>query len=189
MTDIDEVTPQGSAFERLPAEAEARRILAERLDALARVEDEAPQEGEPMILFRLGREERYAVPLVRCEEIVPDAAITPVPCTPRFIAGVINRRGEVLTVLDPAAFFQVEAAAMAGNDVLVVRAAGQTVGLRVDEVLGRLGVDMRALAPAIPSVGVSNLAWVRGIHGGNTTVIDVDAMLADPAILVDERTA
>jgi len=179
-----------AAFERLPEDTEERRLMVERLEMLQ--EDPArwrpSSDQESVVLFRLGPNESYAVSYRHAVEILPPTPVRPVPCTPPHIAGVVNRRGELLTVLDPRRFFRTAPSESSGEQRILAVSDGQlTVGLLVDELLGHERVDWERMAPAIPSHGVSNIQYVRGIHRGEVTVVDVEALLADPALNVEEK--
>lgn len=178
-----------SAFERLPRNPQERAILAERLELLgSEPEQAAPRHEESVVVFRLGAREQYAVRYEDAEEILPPSRIASVPSTPAHIAGVVNRRGELLTVLDLQQFFRTEPSENdEGRRILAVSAAGMTVGVLVDELLGYERVDWEGITPPIPSTGVSNLDYVHGIHRGAVTLIDMEALLGDPALVVEER--
>ena len=178
------------AFERLPEDSAERQRMVERLEML----QEDPSRWQPssdhesVVLFRLGPSESYAIAYDHAVEILPPTAVRPVPCTPAHIAGVVNRRGELLTVLDPRQFFRTAPADSSDEQrILAISDGNLTVGLLVDELLGHEQVDWERLAPAIPSHGVSNIQYVRGIHRGHVTVMDVEALLADPALNVEEQ--
>ncbi len=49
--------------------------------------------------FSLGEEE-YAIPLLKVREVIAQPDVTPIPQTPNYFLGVINLRGQVITVLD-----------------------------------------------------------------------------------------
>lgn len=178
------------AFARMPRGIDERAVLLDRLRLLGAeaAAPEAEQQGEPAVLFRLGAGERYALSYRHAEEIVQRTALAPVPCTPSYVAGVMNLRGDLVTVLDLKQLFRAQPAEYdAQAPILVVASGAVTVGLRVDEVLGQIDVDPARLEPPLPSDGVSNLAWVAGIHDGTVTVLDAAALLASSDLVVDER--
>jgi purine-binding chemotaxis protein CheW len=55
--------------------------------------------GGKYLTFTLGGE-KYGVPIMKIKEIIGFLDITPVPCTPDFVLGVINLRGKVIPVID-----------------------------------------------------------------------------------------
>ena len=176
----------------MPQSPVEQRILRERAEVLARPEQEAVdgEASEAFVCFRLGSSERYGIPYRYTDEIMYPGEIASIPCTPAFIAGAVNRRGELLTVLDLKQFFRTE-----GDDygdearIVVVGGAVITVGILVDAVEGHEMYQPSRLARPLPSDGVSNLEYVKGIHQGRVTIIDVEALLGDPAIRVDETVA
>ncbi|MDA8325786.1 MAG: chemotaxis protein CheW [Nitrospiraceae bacterium] len=90
----------GSAADRAPDPGEKKNILRKRALALAK-EPEAPDSGEhiDVLEFLLARE-RYAVESSYVREVWPLKDLTPVPCTPPFVLGIIGVRGRILSVLD-----------------------------------------------------------------------------------------
>ena len=53
-----------------------------------------------LLIVRVGSQ-RYALPAAAVERILPMAALTPLPGTPRDVAGLLNLHGDVLPVVDP----------------------------------------------------------------------------------------
>ena len=56
-------------------------------------------ETEQVVVFKLENEE-YAAPILTVQEIIPTGDITPFPNVPSYIAGIINVRGTVATVIN-----------------------------------------------------------------------------------------
>ncbi|MEA2639620.1 MAG: purine-binding chemotaxis protein CheW, partial [Chloroflexota bacterium] len=54
-----------------------------------------------MLVFRLG-DGQYAVELTSLREIQGSTGLTAVPCTPPHVAGVLNVRGAIVSVIDIA---------------------------------------------------------------------------------------
>ena len=64
--------------------------------------DEPPTEAEgalELIVFQLA-DERYALPADTVRAVVGNTPITPLPGTPGHLLGLINQRGEILSVVD-----------------------------------------------------------------------------------------
>ena len=76
-------------------------LLKTRAQTLARLphEEGAIELQLEVAEFRLG-EEIYAVPSIAVREVYPLKGLTPLPCTPAFVLGVINVRGHILPVID-----------------------------------------------------------------------------------------
>src|SRR5438105_2245634 len=84
----------------------AKQILHARAQALARAPERASatEASLDVLEFRLGKE-RYAVESRYVREIIPLKTLTPLPCTPSFVAGIVNVRGRIVAVLDLKKFF------------------------------------------------------------------------------------
>ena len=57
--------------------------------------------GDPILLCRL-HDERYALDLALLRAVQAARGLTPLPCTPPYVAGILNVRGTVVAVLDLA---------------------------------------------------------------------------------------
>jgi purine-binding chemotaxis protein CheW len=98
--------------ERDAQRAEARvlemnDVLRTRAESLAQAGEEAAAiETVGLLMFRLG-EEWYAVPIDEVREIYNEYDVTRIPRVPDFILGVINVRGEIMSVTDIATLMRV----------------------------------------------------------------------------------
>ena len=54
---------------------------------------------ERFLCFSLGVEE-YAIPLLEVREVIAMPEYTPVPYTPPYFLGIMNLRGQVISVMD-----------------------------------------------------------------------------------------
>lgn len=61
--------------------------------------DEDMKESLQVVIFRLG-EDYLSCPISQVREIIQLKDVTPVPSTPDTIRGIINRRGDITTILD-----------------------------------------------------------------------------------------
>lgn len=107
------------------------------------------------MLFRLaGR--TFGIELDPVREIVPFRRTTRLPGTNVHVAGLMNVRGQIVTVIDLAARLGVSTAPHAGGSVVLVEQGPKLVGVAVDEVLDvRRAADLElgADADAVPEGG------------------------------------
>src|SRR5688572_22021320 len=84
---------------------DSKEILRTRARALARTAA-PPEEGTVLevVEFRLAHE-RYAVEGRHVQEVCTLGELTPLPCTPSFVRGIVNVRGRIVPVLDLKRFF------------------------------------------------------------------------------------
>ncbi|MBI4742164.1 MAG: CheW domain-containing protein [Betaproteobacteria bacterium] len=171
--------PPAPPLPNSPREKEILRRRAQRLACEPERQREAAR-GELFLAVRLGASERYGIPYRHLDEIMRPRGITPVPCTPPHVAGVISRHGVLIAVLALKQLFQVEPSDGSGESrIVVVHAHGITLGLLVDEVIGNDRFVPGSLGPALPSPGVHKLEFVAGIHAGEVTMIDIEAVLGN----------
>jgi len=167
-----------------------RRLLAARTEALAAEKQGRSETGArvPYIRVRLGAVEHYGIPYQYTAELLYTRGLAPVPCTPALIAGIVNRRGEMLTVLDLARLFRVDSSDRGEEArIVVVSNAELVAGLLVDAVLASETYDPSQLTPSLATEDTANRRYVKGIHDGGTTILDLNVLLADPAIRIEER--
>jgi purine-binding chemotaxis protein CheW len=168
------------SWQRMPSDTQAMNLMHKRAVRLAcdksREVNAAP--GIPYLLVQLGPRERYGIPYQYLDEVMYSRGLTRVPCTPSFIAGVIGRRGSLITVLDLGEIFKVSQRKTDEHArVVVIKYPEMMLGLLVGEVVGNDRYDPASLAPALPSDGVMDLAYVLGIHESGVTILNIQAML------------
>lgn len=167
---------------------EKHAILKARAAELARPPEpqEAASEHLQVIEFQLASE-RYAVETVHVREVYALRELTPLPCTPPFVPGIINVRGQILAVIDLKQFFALPRQGLSDlNKVIIVHTADMDVGLLADAVSGARSVSLRDIQPALPVQAGGHADYIKGITRESVSILDVPRMLADPRIIVDE---
>ncbi|MBX7083397.1 MAG: chemotaxis protein CheW [Nannocystaceae bacterium] len=101
--------------------------------------------------FRVGRD-AYAIDIMRIKEVI-DArphTVRQVPHAPSLVEGVIQLRGVVIPVIDLRRRFGVaiDPELERLNKLIIVSVRGRIVGLRVDRIIGELGVAADSVRPA-----------------------------------------
>ncbi|MEQ1502589.1 MAG: chemotaxis protein CheW [Myxococcota bacterium] len=146
------------------------------------VAEPAEDETDPMFLtFSLGAED-YGIPLERVLEIIGMQAITPIPDTPAHVRGVINLRGKVIPVFDARARFGLPGKEYESRTcIIVVQAAGWSVGLVVDRVSEVIAIPDDLTEPPPPvtvATGEHYLAGLGKVGDRVRLLLDVDRFLA-----------
>lgn len=176
-----------SASALMPQDEATRKVLQARAQAIAKpVNRQQHNLRDQYLRFRLGAVERYGIPYQYLEELLYVGNLASVPCTPAFISGVVNHRGELLTIINLKQFFRMPAVDLDNEArIIVVKHAGMRTGLLVDEVDGNEEYQDSELSPPLSSEGVSNMEYVLGIHAGYVTLLNLKALLEDPALRVN----
>ena len=174
----------------IPASApNAMQILRARAQALAR-----PPEHEPaaetllqVLEFRLAQE-RYAVETQHVHEVVPLKDMTPLPCTPPFVLGIVNVRGRITPVFDIKKFFDLPDKGLTDlHRIIVVHGNDLELGLLADVIVGVRTIPLDSLQPSLPTLTGIRADYLKGVTADRLVVLDLERILADPKIIVHEE--
>lgn len=120
--------------------------------------------------------QRYGLPVEQVEEVLPMVWLTPLADCPPDVCGLLDVRGALWAVVDPALRLGAALRAPLPGDLLVlVRSPGGAAALRVDEVDG---LSDGPLTPTPPEA--EGPSFVRGHtrhQGALVTVLDVGVFL------------
>ena len=166
-----------------------RELLKERARLLARPPQAVapPEERLEVIEFRLGQT-HYAIETQFAREVWSLRELTPVPCTPAFVRGVVNVRGRILSVLDLRRFFDLPLGGLSDlNKVIILRAAALEFGILADQVLGVRLLPVSELHAVTAAQAGIQAEYVRGVTGDTLLVLAADRLLADPRLIVREE--
>lgn len=171
----------------LPQGKDVLPLLQSRAERLAQREITViDKENIAYVRFRLGtgaHSEQYGIPYCYAKEVMRNTIPTPLPGTFPFIAGIINRRGALLTVLDLKQFFHTQLSPYDKEScVIIVTAGGITVGLLADSIEGSDCYDLATLDGPLSSGEAVKPEYIIGLHLGVTAIIHVEAMLSDPKL-------
>lgn len=172
-----------------PDPEETRRILKTRAQALGRKFESAEAIGEriEVVEFVLARE-RYAVESRHVRDVYPLEQLTSVPCTPAFVLGIVNLRGEILSVIDIKKFFDLPEKGLTDlNKVIVLDAGGMRFGILADAIVGVHTIPMSDIQPSLPTLTGIRDEYLKGVTPNRTVVLDAEALLSDSDIVVQEQ--
>jgi purine-binding chemotaxis protein CheW len=154
-------------------------ILKARAYALAQV----PEETESPILqleiteFRLG-DETYACASSSVREVYQLKGLTSLPCTPAFILGIINIRGQILPVIDVKPLLGLPSPLTRElGKVVILHAEGMEIGLLVDTIVGVRAISTSILYPPLPTLTELQIRYIRGITSDGTILLDAVKLL------------
>jgi purine-binding chemotaxis protein CheW len=158
------------------------QILRRRAASLAtEQEDEGHDDVISLLLFAIG-EEWYAVQISSVREIYNEYVVTPIPCVPPFILGVINIRGEILSVTELKGLLRLPPTpADTEQPVIVVENDVCATALVVDAIGDIVDFPREALEPAVATLDKSQAAFVAGsvyVDGKLVGLLNLDEILA-----------
>jgi len=172
-----------------PNPEEKRKILKARAQALAREPERqtAAEDHIEVVEFLLAHE-KYGIESSYVQEVYPLRELAPVPCTPPFVLGMINLRGQILSVIDLKKFFELPEKGLTDlNKVLVVRSDRMELGILADAILGVRTIPLQDLQPSLPTLTGIRAEYLRGVTKERLVVLDIGKILSDPDIVVQEQ--
>ena len=172
-----------------PSPEAERDILKKRAQELAR-EPERREKAEEMlevVEFDLANE-RYAFPLAQVREVSLLRELTPVPCAPPFVLGIMNLRGEIRAVIDLKKFFDLPAAGITElNKIILIERGDTRLGILADAIRGVRHLRLSDLQAALPTLTDVRADYLLGITSDRLVVLDPAKILSDTRIVVDEE--
>jgi purine-binding chemotaxis protein CheW len=168
---------------------DAGQILRPRARALAQTSERPPITGASLELleFRLAQE-RYALENRYVQEVCPLKGLTPLPCTPPFVLGVVNVRGRILPVFDLKRFFDLPATGLTNlHSIILVRGNDLELGLLADAIVGVRSLPADGLQPSLPTLTGVQGDYLKGVTAERLVVLDLARILADPKIIVHDE--
>lgn len=129
---------------------------------------------------------KIAFPMECIGEIGTTPAITLLPNLPAWIRGIVNIRGEIITVVDLGEFLGVESLAIQGGDRFVVLVHGTIkVVVLIDRILGT--VD-RSAAEQVPDLSLATSKEGLAVFiGKGFAVDDQPVCILDVRLLLTSR--
>ena len=130
--------------------------------------------------------ERFAVEAKYVREANKLAGLTPLPCTPNFVLGLINFRGQIIALLDLREMLELKPLQKKTDLQIVVLQSGTTYsGIAVDEIVGISAIIQTELQAPQQLASASVASLLKGIRSDRLAVIDVEKVFADPRLIVE----
>ena len=173
----------------VPTDDDRRRILRERAGQLAREPERRDQDARmiEVIEFDLAYE-RYAFESSFVREIHPLKNFTPLPCTPPFVVGIMNVRGQIISIVDLKRFFDLPEKGLADlNRVIILQGENIEFGVLADSIIGAVSLNENDLQSSLPTLTGVREKYLKGLTREGTVILDAAAILSDSNIIVNEH--
>ena len=134
------------------------------------------------VTFRLDNE-TYGINVMQVQEVLRYSEIAPVPGAPHYVLGIINLRGNVVTVIDTRARFGLPSADVDDSTrIVIIEAEKQVIGILVDSVAEVVYLKGSEIDNA-PNVGTEESAkFIQGVSNRGEELlilVDLDKLLSD----------
>ncbi len=126
-------------------------------------EREEPKEKTVhLIVFRLNRE-WYGVEITKVREVIKTGKITSLPSSPEHIAGIVTRRGNILSVTDLKTTFGLPHEDPTEKArIIAVESGTLETGFLVDEVVESMEVPISNIEPALLTLPGEGSKYIEG---------------------------
>jgi len=134
------------------------------------------------VTFRLDNE-TYGINVMQVQEVLRYTEIAPVPGAPTYVLGIINLRGNVVTVIDTRERFGLTTAEITDNTrIVIIEADEQVVGILVDAVAEVVYLRQSEIETA-PNVGNDESAkFIQGVCHKNDELlilVELEKMMSE----------
>lgn len=168
---------------------DAKQILRTRARSLAQTTKHAPLPETllEVLEFRLAHE-RYAVESQYVQEVQPLKDLTPLPCAPSFVLGIVNLRGRIVSVLDFKKFLDLPAKGLTDlHHIILVRGEHFEVCVLADVIVGMRSIPGASLQRSLPTLTGVRGDYLKGVTAERLVVLDLKRILADRRIIVHDE--
>lgn len=146
------------------------------------VENVAEDEVLQWVTFKL-ENEIYGINVMQVQEVLRYTEIAPVPGAPNYVIGIINLRGNVVTVIDTRVRFGLMPSEVSENSrIVIIEAEKQVIGILVDGVAEVVYLRSSEIDMA-PNVGTDESAkFIQGVsnrEGELLILVDLNKFLSD----------
>lgn len=127
--------------------------------------------------------EKYGIKVMQVQEVLRMTEIAPVPGAPHYVLGIINLRGNVVTVIDTRRRFGLpDAESDDETRIVIIEADNNVVGILVDSVAEVVDLKTSEIETA-PNVGNDESSkYIQGVSSRDDELlilVDVNKLLSD----------
>lgn len=145
------------------------------------------------LFFSMGPED-FGIPLLSVKEVIAMPELTPVPQSPAYFLGLMNLRGQVLSVVDLRKKLSLNSAKNEDLSVIILDFGDLQLGVVVDEVKSVQLVDESDISTSSVIDNSKNYEYIIGVYQGDeglTLLLNVEKALSleDKSRIQSEKRA
>lgn len=153
-------------------EYRAKQYAAQPEDSVTYAEDEITR----VLVFRLGKE-HYGIDVAVVRGVRSIEKITRVPAAPMFYRGVVNVRGQIISVLDLRLFFGMIADELPKHELVLIESSDLFIGLLAEHI-----EEVQTIPLTLIEAG--NTRYAHGVTKEHLIILDTDVLLSDERLIV-----
>lgn len=167
---------------------EKRAKLKARAQVLAEEEKDNITQKEfiEIIYFRLASE-TYAIETAFVREVYPLKDYTTLPGVPAFIIGIINVRGQIISVIDLKKFFNLPEKGIGElNKVIIIQNEFMEFGILSDVILGVKSIPFDFIQASLSNFSGIGSNYLKGVTNEHLIILNAKNILEDEKIIINQ---
>lgn len=171
-----------------PASKEIRNILKKRAALFTEeaANENGTKDGIEIIEFALA-DEMFAIESQYVREVFHMKTITPLPGVPEFIMGIINVRGQIVTVNNLKKFFNLPEKGLGElNKLIILKNDKMEMGILADVIGGTRILSKDSLENSLNHLSEIGQKYLLGITKDHLIVLDGNNLLNDNRIRINQ---
>ncbi len=166
-----------------------KQLLRERARQIAQKAAPAIQTAgsDHMLIEFVLFPERYAIEARYVREVFTLKEITPLPGTPDYVMGVINFRGEIISVVNLKILFSLREKGLTEmNKVILLRNEKMEFGLVADAITGTVEVQKHQLSEPPATLSSTGADFISGVMENGNIVLNAERLLSSQLLIVNQ---
>lgn len=183
-----EAKPEKNARDLMPNDPADLSVLQQRAAEIAHAfEQSLDADLVSYVQVELGEGVYYGFDVDLIEQMISSRRVTEVPGCGMHIYGVVNWRGQLITVVELGNFFKVTSQKpKQEREILIIRRRSTLVGVVVDSVVGTEHYDAAQLQTDVHFGAGVESRYIKGVYQGRVMILDLDSILSDRRLIIDD---
>jgi len=168
---------------------EKRSILKERAKTLAveKKDDTFQKDSIEIVVFSLAAE-TYGFESTYIREVYPLHDFTTLPGTPPFVLGIVNVRGQIVSVINLKKFFNLPEKGLGElNKIIILHDEQMEFGILADIIHGTRSLFLDDIQVSPISTNGIGEGYLRGITHDHIIILDAKKILGDEKIIIHQE--
>jgi len=165
--------------------------LKSRAQILALEEHDERNQHEyiEIVEFRLASE-NYAFETEFVKEVYLLNNYTPLPGLPDFILGIVNIRGQIISVIDLKKLFSLPTTGLGElNKIIVLQNGKMEFGILADSITGSYPIIIKDSGlPSIINMNGNAKDYLKGVTSNHLIILDAKKILEDQKLMINQIT-
>ena len=170
-----------------PQDQESKSLLAKRTLSISektalRLTSEELHAKNKYISFNLNND-YYCIALDYVKEVLKDTSITPIPGTPDFIEGIMNLRGDYITVIHLKKFLSLpDVNTNDKNPVIIIKCNELKLALLIDKINELFEFQETSQEENLDSYYINEFIYNKTLY----TILNIDKISSDKKIIITD---